>query len=406
MSHNKLPLAARAVALIGVIGFLIASGLTYADASNGNGNGNATSNGNANPDCNGNGPERSCDEDGDHNQGGRCDGNEGKHGDCDEQSVTDVTVTLVQGSGDINSATGNGTNPDCNESGPERNCGEEDGDHNQGGPCDGNEGNRKKECDEGDDPDSPNPGIELVKSGPAQVHAGDEITYTFEVTNNGDKKLGSVNLTDDQLGLDEDLPDLNVGDSAVVTANGTAPSSGSVTNTAEACGETGNSTVCDTDTHTVTVLDPGIEVRKSANPASVDPGQTVTFTYEVENTGDTPLTDVTVEDDVLGDIGTADSIAAGDTVTFTKEFTPQADSPTENVATACATDGLGEEVCDTDLARIQILLPAGPRGREGTPGSDGSLPSTGFSLLLWMAAGLNLVAAGGAMTLYRRRWQA
>ena len=40
------------------------------------------------------------------------------------------------------------------------------------------------------------PAINIVKDGPALVHRGDTITYTFEVTNPGEVELFDVELTD------------------------------------------------------------------------------------------------------------------------------------------------------------------------------------------------------------------
>ena len=46
------------------------------------------------------------------------------------------------------------------------------------------------------DTDVLHPAIQIVKDGPALVHVGDTITYTFEVTNIGDVDLFDVELTD------------------------------------------------------------------------------------------------------------------------------------------------------------------------------------------------------------------
>jgi hypothetical protein len=399
--HARLvPKAAAALASFVIL--MSVGAVVYADPPHGgspSANAGAHGNGNGNPDCNGHGPERSCDEDGDQNQGGACDGNEGHQGDCDQGSLT--LIPPVSGGPDV-SDNGHHGNPDCNGTGPERTC-DEDGDHNQGGPCDGNE-RKKDDCgdDGGDDPGDPAKGsITLDKSGPAEAHPGEAIEYTFEMTNTGNGAITRLELTDTLLGITHTFkhpltPHKSMTFSAVYGVPEDA--AGSIVNEATVCGLSQGDELCATDTHTVVLgTFSSIEVRKSVNPDSVDPGQTVTYRYEVENKGLGVLSGVTVDDDVLGHIADAAALGAGETQTFTKDFTVQADSPSENTATACGTDASGQQVCDTDVARISILLPAGPR-----QAGDGKLPRTGFSLILWVASGLNLIALGLAMTNQRR----
>ena len=47
---------------------------------------------------------------------------------------------------------------------------------------------------------------------------------------------------------------------------------------------------------------PAIEVVKVADPTTIQSGDTVVYTYRITNTGDVPLTNVTLNDDKLGDI--------------------------------------------------------------------------------------------------------
>jgi uncharacterized repeat protein (TIGR01451 family) len=100
------------------------------------------------------------------------------------------------------------------------------------------------------------PDIALVKSGPAKVEAGGEVTYTYNVTNTGDTSLDVV-VTDDQIGFIWNGT-LAAGASQIATA--TANLTGdSVTNTATAVGtdQTG-AQVQAQDSHTVDVLNPAI----------------------------------------------------------------------------------------------------------------------------------------------------
>jgi uncharacterized repeat protein (TIGR01451 family) len=243
------------------------------------------------------------------------------------------------------------------------------------------------------------PAIEIDKTGAEVAHEGDTVTYTFEVTNTGDVDLSDVAVTDDVLGDIGTIDALAVGASATLTKDFEVPADvDGVDNVGTACGtDVGSVEVCDDDPHSLLVIHPSVEIVKTANPTSAEPGQTVTYSFEVTNAGDTTLNDILVTDDILGDIGTIDSLEPGETVTLTREMVVEADSPRTNIGTACGTDALDKEVCDDDDATISIVLPAPPEPR---------LPATGFRALLWTAFGMALIAAGLAMLEHKRVWLA
>jgi uncharacterized repeat protein (TIGR01451 family) len=241
------------------------------------------------------------------------------------------------------------------------------------------------------------PAINIVKSGAALAHEGDVVTYSFKVTNTGDVPLSNVTVTDDVLGAIGNVGDLAVGQDKTATKDFTVPANTTgVTNIGTACGvDSDNTQVCDTDPHSLIVIHPTIQIVKTANPTTADPGQTVTYTYVVTNTGDTTLNNVVVTDDVIGNIGTITSLKPSESQTLTKQFTVAANSPRTNIGQACGTDVLNKTVCDTDPATISIVLPIPPQVR---------LPKTGFAVLLWTAFGMVLVAAGLAMMKTRREF--
>ncbi len=245
------------------------------------------------------------------------------------------------------------------------------------------------------------PAIKIVKSGASIAHEGDVVTYTFDVTNTGDVPLTDVAVTDDVLGSVGTIGDLDVGITKSLSKDFTIPTNVTgVKNVATTCGVgvTGAGTtakVCDDDPHSLIVIHPKINIVKTADPTSTEPGNTVTYSYDVTNSGDTELTNVVVTDDILGDIGTIASLKPGETKTLTGSFTVAEDSPRTNIGTACGQDALRLTVCDTDPATITIVLPIPPRRR---------LPHTGFQILLWIGFGMTLLAAGLAMLKTRREW--
>jgi len=94
----------------------------------------------------------------------------------------------------------------------------------------------------------------------------------------------------------------------------------------------------------------------------IDPGETITYSFRVENTGDVPLTNVTVEDALLAGAGVSvtpgpQTVQPGGVVVFTATYTPiQAEidaGEVTNTATATGTPTVGEPVeSDPDTAIV------------------------------------------------------
>jgi hypothetical protein len=150
------------------------------------------------------------------------------------------------------------------------------------------------------------------------------------------------------------------------------------------------------DDHEVDVFHPDIDLDKSANPPSANPGDTVTFSYSVLNSGDVDLFDVSVDDDVLGHIGDIPVLAAGETVVLTATQV-LGDSSVTNIGLAGGTDPLGLLVTDDDTVTVDVVLgevilpPAAPAPQQELPrtGADvGRLVTVGIVALF---AGLALV---------------
>ena len=68
------------------------------------------------------------------------------------------------------------------------------------------------------------------------------------------------------------------------------------------------------------LIHPAIDIVKTVNPDSGEPGDTVTYTYVVTNTGDTTLYNVSVDDDIIGHIGDIAELAPGESETLTKDW--------------------------------------------------------------------------------------
>jgi hypothetical protein len=129
---------------------------------------------------------------------------------------------------------------------------------------------------------------------------------------------------------------------------------------------------------------------KTAKPGSIGPGETVTYTFKVTNTGDVTLFDVKVTDDKLGNICTIGQLDVGETQTCTADFTASSDfgGPVDNVGKAKGHDVTGISVQDTDRASIDVVLgktvtpPVTPPSGLAFTGTSGALQMAGVALLL------------------------
>ena len=234
--------------------------------------------------------------------------------------------------------------------------------------------------------DCPELGIDIEKFGPDLAHVGDTITYTFEVQLTTPETLYDVVVTDPN--CNEGAPVYVEGDDGdaaleegevwtytcthLVTEDDPYPL---LPNTATVVGNSDDGRqVEDSDDHVVRLITPDILIVKTVNPVSGNPGDTVTYSYEVTNTGDTTLYDISVDDDVLGHIGDIAELKPNESVTLTKDWVLPADEVlVVNVAIADGEDELGEHVTDEDDAVVTIveaLNPPTPPGPTAFTGSD------------------------------------
>src|SRR5207302_3340368 len=160
-----------------------------------------------------------------------------------------------------------------------------------------------------------------------QAHAGDPIVYHFKVHNTGDVALTNVTINDSVFGpIPGSIASLAVGATDSSLSKSISAPATDLFNTATACGmDPLQKPKCATDDHLLDIINPNIDVQKSANVDSAHVGDTVTYTFTVHNTGDVTLTNVSVDDDVFGHIGTIASLAADQTQALTKtvEITAQ-----------------------------------------------------------------------------------
>ncbi len=152
---------------------------------------------------------------------------------------------------------------------------------------------------------------------------GDEITYTYVITNNGSEPLTGIVVSDNKAGT-VPCPNTSLAAGGSMTCTTTYLITAAdvtrkfVTNTVTV---TSNELPPISDHATVSLA--RLRVVKSADPDRYTrTGEEITYSYEVENVGAYPLTGIHLSDDRLGAVSCPKtSLTAGESMTCTKTYT-------------------------------------------------------------------------------------
>jgi uncharacterized repeat protein (TIGR01451 family) len=196
------------------------------------------------------------------------------------------------------------------------------------------------------------PHIALVKSATSDgvpvtttPSVGQQIDYAFAVTNTGNVTLTGVSVSETAFSGTGTLsaiscPSTSLAPAAQMTRTATYTvtqadvNAGVITNTAEAGGIPPHGPPVSSGPSQVTIpetQDPALAILKSATPATVEvAGNAVTYSFQVTNTGNVTLRDVTVHDTAFTGTGGTPvidcpndgaSLAPGTTITCTARYT-------------------------------------------------------------------------------------
>lgn len=255
------------------------------------------------------------------------------------------------------------------------------------------------------------PALTLTKdAAPSVARARDPVTFTIAVANAGDAPLTDVVVTDTVPACAKPLGALAPGQRAGFTCTAPAPADDfATTATATGTDQLGRA-VKVTDDAVVDVIHPAVRLAAHATPAQVREGDTVTWTITAANTGDVPLTDVTVADDqVTGcakPLGTlqpqAQQVYACTTVAgatgFANKPTLTGTDPTTRPVTAAAEAAFAVQ---HPAVAITAAVTSGPF-REGdkvpfriTVRNTGDVPLTGLRVTDTEAGGSQATAQPG-----------
>jgi hypothetical protein len=242
------------------------------------------------------------------------------------------------------------------------------------------------------------PGIKVVKSGPAFAYSGDTLDFGFDVTNTGERRLHDVGVTDDKCspvvgpvskagGNADDI--LDPGETwhytcsyvATHTLGDTNPVVNTVTAQAK---DDEDKNVEDQDQHSTLFLHPAIDIEKTG-PATALAGSLVTYTLDVTNPGDVSLGGVDVTDprcttapvrtSVNAD-ATPDTLEPGDHWTYTCSVQTQAgQTQVVNVGDVKGTDEHDRVVTDEDTFTTTLTQPVTPVTPQTPPTTTPGTPA-------------------------------
>ena len=207
--------------------------------------------------------------------------------------------------------------------------------------------------------------LQLAKvASPTSAGVGDNITYTYSITNNGPVAVTDIALTDVPLGaINLGQTGLNPGGTITATAIYTIAGSdlpGPLTNTATVSGKDPNGNAV-TASATATVqlrYTASLQLAKSASPTSATVGDNITYSYSITNSGPVATDNITLEDDRLGTISLGQtSLNPGSSITATAVYTiAESDlpGPLVNTATVSGTDPGGNALTASATATVEL----------------------------------------------------
>ena len=239
----------------------------------------------------------------------------------------------------------------------------------------------------------PKADLSITKSGPEYAHVGDEITYTFTVSNNGPDRAVNVVVTDSLLGNIYGPKDLDSGASETFTVKYTVKVTDPdpLTNKATVSSDTLDPNTANNEASwTVDILHPAMKVTKTADKAKAYAGETITYTITVTNTGDCILYNIEVGDTLLGQIWSG-TLNVCEIKTFTLTYTVGVGDPDplRNTVTASGKDILGSLVTDEATAEVDLIAKiCGYKFRDNNMNGVwdvGEPPVEGIKIELWLA---------------------
>ncbi len=211
----------------------------------------------------------------------------------------------------------------------------------------------------------------------SRIEVGETVTYVYRVTNTGQTRLLRISAVDDPLGpIPLDRTELDPWETAegrltrTITEND-LPGPIKDTGTVVAYDPAGNKV---TDSETISLLEVAgersLSLTKTVNTQEASVGDTLTYTYTIENTGKVTITDLVLTDDRLGEIPLPRNVLLpGESITVTMTYTVTEDDlpgPLTNHAYVTGQGPEGEVRSDESTVSVTINGVAGGGGAVGS----------------------------------------
>jgi uncharacterized repeat protein (TIGR01451 family)/gliding motility-associated-like protein len=172
-------------------------------------------------------------------------------------------------------------------------------------------------------------GLSVVKTADTETYSvvGEQITYEITVENAGDVGITDILVEDPLTGLKETVESLDPGESIAWTETYFVTQDdldmGLIFNQVSAAGY-GPGDLLFTASDAVTIYadqQPGIEVAKTAGSQSFSSaGEEISYTIVVSNTGNVTITDILVEDPLIGLMEVVETLAPGESASLTGTY--------------------------------------------------------------------------------------
>jgi uncharacterized repeat protein (TIGR01451 family) len=222
------------------------------------------------------------------------------------------------------------------------------------------------------------PSIVLSAHGPRAARVGDHVRWVFVITNDGEVPLHDLAFRGAGCDvLDRSHPGpLQPGHPWSVTCARTIRGHGldRVSIVAHVTARTpGGASISDVTAAPVRVIHPDLSVSVEASATSGRPGDTVTYTFVVVNTGDSVVRGITVVHARLGVVGRIAALAPAGTARFTSRAAVSGGPTTlVDTTTAMATDLSGSPIAGRTITSLIVLAARGGSRHGGTAftGSD------------------------------------
>jgi hypothetical protein len=239
------------------------------------------------------------------------------------------------------------------------------------------------------------PSISVSGHAPRAARVGEHVRAIFAITNDGEVPLHGLAFR----GAGCDIPDrshpgrLEPGHSWSVTCSRTIHGHGfgrlalAAHVTARTPDET---TITDATAAVIQVIHPGLSLSVGASATSVRPGDTVTYTFVVTNTGDSVVRGIRVVQDRVGVVGRIGALAPGGIARLTSSVAvPGTPTTFSDTTTATGSDLSGSPISARTATSLTVLSARGA-SRHG-----GGTAFTGSDAARAGASGLVLLVLGG-----------